>query len=70
MSLAEVKAEIKRMSAVERAEVERQLRIMRWADSADLSERLAAAHAAMDSGMKIGQDELEALIASQRKAKA
>ena len=70
MSLAEVKEELKRMSAVERAEVERQLRIMRWADAPNLSARLGAAHTAMDSGKKVGQDELEALVAARRKSKA
>ncbi len=58
------------MSAVERAEVERQLRIMRWADTPNLADRLGQVHAAMDDGKKVSQDELEGLVAARRQASA
>jgi hypothetical protein len=70
MSVAEVKEEIARMTAMERAEVFRHLRLLKWAQDPETPKRLAAAHAAMDAGRKVSQEQVEALIAERRKNRA
>jgi hypothetical protein len=67
MSVAEIKEEIRQMSAVERAEVFRHLRLLKWSEDPETPGRLAAAHAAMDAGRKVPQEQVEALIAARRK---
>ncbi len=58
------------MNAAERAEIERQLRVLRWADTPDLAKRLQSVHERMDAGHKVSQEELEAKVAAVRKSKA
>lgn len=67
MSLAEVKEEVSRLSAVERAELSRHLRLLKWSEDPETPKRLAAAHAAMDAGRKVTQEQVEAMIAERRK---
>jgi len=66
MSLAEIKEEIRQMSAEERAEVQRHLRLLKWSEDPETPKRLAAAHAAMDAGHKVTQEQVEAFIAERR----
>jgi ribosomal protein L29 len=66
MSLAEIKEEIRQMSAEERAEVQRHLRLLKWSEDPETPKRLAAAHAAMDAGRKVTQEQVEAFIAERR----
>jgi hypothetical protein len=66
MSVAEIKEEITHLSAVERAEVFRHLRLLKWSEDPEAPKRLAAAHAAMDAGRKVTQEQVEALIAERR----
>jgi hypothetical protein len=70
MSLAEVKEEIKRLSAVERAEVASHLRLLKWMEDPQTPKRLAAAHAAMDAGRKVTQEQVEAMIAERRRQRS
>ena len=70
MSLAEIKDEISRMTLPERAEIVRHLRLLKWAEDPDTPRRLAAAHAAMDAGRKVTQEQLEAWVAERRKQQA
>jgi len=67
MSVGAIKEEIKRMSAAERAEISRHLRLLKWAEDPATPKRLAAAHAAMDAGRKMTQEQVEALIAERRR---
>lgn len=67
MSVAEVKEEIGRMNAMERAEIYRHIRLLKWSEDPETPKRLAAAHAAMDAGRKIYQEEVEAMVAERRK---
>ena len=67
MSLGEIKEEIRQMSAVERAEVQRHLRLLNWSEDPETPKRLAAAHAAMDAGRKVTQEQVEAFIAERRR---
>ncbi|MEO7413426.1 MAG: hypothetical protein ABIZ81_08715 [Opitutaceae bacterium] len=67
MSVAEVKKEIKRMSAVERTELASHLRLLKWIEDPETPKRLAVAHAAMDAGRKVTQEQVEALIAERRR---
>lgn len=55
------------MSAMERAEISRHLRLLKWAEDPETPKRLADAHAAMDAGRKVSQEQVEALIAERRK---
>jgi hypothetical protein len=66
MSVAEIKEEIRRMSAMERVEVERHLRLLKWSEDPETPKRLAVAHAAMDAGRKVTQEQVEAFIAERR----
>jgi hypothetical protein len=67
MSVAEIKEEIRQMSAVERAEISRHLRLLKWSEDPETPRRLAAVHVAMDAGRKVPQEQVEALIAARRK---
>jgi hypothetical protein len=66
MSVAEIKEEIGRMNAVERAEVYRHLRLLKWSEDPETPSRVARVHATMDKGSKVAQAQLEALIAERR----
>jgi len=66
MSVAQIKAELERMGAMERAEVYRHLRLLKWAEDPETPKRLTVAHAAMDAGRKVSQEQVEALIAERR----
>ena len=66
MSVAEIKEEIRHMNAVERADVQRHLRLLKWSEDPETPKRLAAAHAAMDAGRRVTQERVEALIAERR----
>lgn len=63
MSLAEIKVEIQRMSAEELLELEQVLRIQRVVTSPGYRERIARAHAEMDAGRKVTQEQFEAFVA-------
>jgi hypothetical protein len=66
VSIKEIKGELDRMSAVERAQVQGHLRILRWKESPKLAERLTQAHATMNEGRKITSEELEAHLQQLR----
>ena len=69
MSVKEIKVELDRMSAPERAQVQGHLRILRWKESPDLSGRLTRAHEAMEAGRKVTAEEIEAHLRQRRAAK-
>lgn len=66
MSLNQVKEEIQRMSADERAEVEKFLRILRVTSAPGYRERIAQANAEMDAGIKFSREDLQAVLAQER----
>lgn len=66
MSLAQIKEEIHRMSAEERAEVEKLLRILRVTSAPGYCERIAAANAEMDAGVKYSREGMQAVLAQDR----
>lgn len=66
MSVAEIKEEIRQMSALDRAELQRHLRLLKWSEDPETPKRLAVAHAAMEAGRKITQEEVEAFVAERR----
>lgn len=70
MSLAEIKVETRRMSAEELQELEKMFRIQRVVTAPGYRERIAQAHAEMDAGRKVTQEELEASIARRRSEKS
>lgn len=53
------------MTPADRAEVERRLRLLRWKNDPEMPARLAAAHARMDAGQKVTQEELERYMANR-----
>jgi len=59
MSVNEIKGELDRMSASERAQVQGYLRILRWKENPSLADRLTQAHSKMDEGGKITADRVE-----------
>jgi len=69
VSVQQVKTELERMSATERAQVQGYLRILRWKESPGLTERLANAHRAMDAGRKIGPEQVDAHLSRIRAQK-
>lgn len=69
MSINEIKVELDRMSAAERAQVQGHLRILRWKESSNLSERLTQIHAKMDSGKKVTAETIEAHVLQLRTKK-
>lgn len=69
MSLAEIKEELQRMSAEELLELEQALRVQRVLKSPGFRERIARAHAEMDAGKKVTQEQVEAFVAAQRAKK-
>lgn len=70
MSVAEIKEEIRQMSALDRAELQRHLRLLKWSEDPETPKRLAVAHAAMEAGRKITQEEVEAFVAERRQRPA
>ena len=66
MSLAQLKEEIQRLSADERAEVEKLLRILRVINAPGYRERITKANAEIDSGRGVSQEQFEA---AQRQVK-
>ena len=69
MSVQEFKAGLDHMTAVERAQVVGHLRILRWKKTPGLADELARAHAAMDAGRKVTQEQVEEFVAAQRSKK-
>lgn len=69
MSVQDFKAALDQMSLVELAQIEGHMRILRWKKTPGLADELARAHAAMDAGKKVTQEQVEALMASKRQAK-
>ena len=70
MSVAEIKEEIRHMNAADRAEVQRHLRLLKWSEDPETPKRLAAAHAAMDAGRKVTQEQVEAFMAGRQRPPA
>ena len=68
MSLAQIKAEIQRLSPEERAEVEKLLRILRVTSAPGYHERIAQANAEMDAGIRFSREDLQAVLAQDRAA--
>jgi hypothetical protein len=66
MSLGELMQQLERMNAAERAEVSRHLQLLRWKEDPETPRRLAAAHARMDAGQKVSQEQFEAMAAKGR----
>jgi len=69
VSIKEIKSELDRMSAVDRAKIHGHLRILRWKESPTLAERLTQAHTAMDQGRKITAEEIDAHLVQLRAKK-
>jgi hypothetical protein len=69
MSVREFKSALERMSAAERAEIAAHLRILRWKETPHLAEELASAHAKMDAGRKVTEEDLERYLANRRASK-
>jgi hypothetical protein len=51
---------------MERAEVAAYLRILRWKETPGLANDLARAHADMDAGRKVTQEQVEQFVTSRR----
>ena len=66
MSLAQLKEEIQRLSADERAEVEKLLRILRVTNAPGYRERITKANAEIDAGQGVSQEQFEAAIAESQ----
>ena len=66
MSVQEFKAGLDNMTGMERAQVAGHLRILRWKETPGLADELARAHAAMDAGRKVTQEQVEKFVAAQR----
>ena len=60
MSVQDLKAALDQMSAIELAQIKGHLRILRWKNTPGIAEELARAHAAMDAGKKVTQEQWEA----------
>ena len=69
VSVQEFKAALDRMSAAERAQVAGHLKILRWKETPGLADQLARAHAAMDEGRKVSQEQVEQFVAARRASK-
>jgi hypothetical protein len=69
MSLTEVKEEIRRLSADERAEVEKFLKILRVVNAPGYRERIATANAEMDAGQGVSQEQFAAAVAERQTGK-
>jgi hypothetical protein len=69
MSVQELKGSLDQMSATERAQVAGHLRILRWKETPGLADELARAHAAMDAGRKVSQEQVEQFVAARRATK-
>jgi hypothetical protein len=69
MSLQEIKSALDGMGARERAEVAAHLRILRWKETPGLGDELARAHAAMDAGRKVSQEQIEEYVVARRTKK-
>lgn len=70
MSLAQIKEEIQRLSAEERAEVEKFLKILRVVNAPGYRERIAKANAEFAAGRGISQEQFEAAIAERQAGKS
>lgn len=70
MSLAEIKEEILRLSPEELLEVEKLIRIQKVVTAPGFRERIARAHAEMDAGRKVTQEQVEAFVAERRAKKS
>ncbi len=66
MSVMEIKAELGRLTPTELSEVESHLRLIRWKGEAGLPDRLSAAHARIDEGKLVTQEQLLERIRSER----
>ena len=69
MSVKELKSALDQMSAAERAQVAGHLQILRWKETLGLADELARAHAAMDAGRKVSQEQVGRFVASRRAGK-
>lgn len=69
VSVKEIKVELERMSAQERAQVQGHLRILRWKESPKLAERLTDSHAMMNTGRVITSEKVEAHLQRLRAVK-
>lgn len=69
MSVREFKSALDRMNAAERAEIAAHLRILRWKETPNLAEDLSRAHARMDAGRKVTQEEVDRHLAERQTAK-
>lgn len=65
MSVREFKMALEQMTAAERAEIAGHLRILRWKETPNLAEQLGRAHAQMDAGHKVTQEEVERHLADR-----
>jgi hypothetical protein len=69
MSVREFKSALDKMSAAERAEIAAHPRILQWKQTPNLAEELAQAHARMDAGHKVTEEELERHMIERRAGK-
>jgi hypothetical protein len=69
VSIQEIKSELGRMSAAERAQVQGHLRILRWKESPKLAERLTHVHQSMNDGRKVTSAEIETHLLQLRAKK-
>jgi len=66
MSVAELKAELKRLNLAERAELERYMRALRWSEDPQMPGRVERAHSSFETGAKVSAEQLDDRIAARR----
>jgi hypothetical protein len=69
VSVQDFKVALEKMDAAQRAEVAGYLRILEWKETPGLAEKLAEAHARMDRGRKVTQEQVENYLAERRAKK-
>ena len=70
MSLAQLKEAIQRLSADERDEVEKLLRILRAVNAPGYRERISKSNAEIDAGRGVSQEQFEAAAAGLQPSKS
>jgi len=68
MSISEIKSELERMSASQRAEIQGHMRILRWKETSNLADSLADAHRRMDAGSVVSEDGVETHLVRLRQS--
>ena len=68
MSISEIKSELDRMTASQRAEIQGHMRILRWKETSNLADSLADAHRRIDAGSVVSEDVVETHLVRLRQS--